>query len=112
MPYLLDTNVLLRLVERTHPLHTTVRTAIRSLRMSGEELFFTLQNLAEFWCVSTRPAVARGGLGLTPVQADREARRLERLFSLLPEDPAVYAEWRSILVTSGVSGVHVHDARL
>lgn len=70
MPYLLDTIVLLRLAERTHPLHPTVRNALRTLRASGEDLVFTLQNLAEFWCVATGPAVARGGLGLTPNQAD------------------------------------------
>lgn len=57
MAYLLDTNVLLRLAERTHPLQPVVRDALRSLRASGEELFFTLQNLAEFWSVATRPAV-------------------------------------------------------
>ena len=35
-----------------------------------------------------------------------------RLFPLLPDLPTLYAEWRRLVVTYGVSGVQVHDARL
>jgi predicted nucleic acid-binding protein len=31
---------------------------------------------------------------------------------LLPDTPAVYAEWKRIVVEHRVSGVKVHDARL
>jgi len=114
--YLVDTNVLLRFVARAHPLHQIVRTAVRKLRASGHKLRVTPQNFVEFWNVATRPA-ARNGFGLTPVEADRLLRLAERLFPLLPDSPVVYPQWRRLVVTFlvvtfGVSGVQVHDARL
>jgi predicted nucleic acid-binding protein len=38
--------------------------------------------------------------------------KIEGLLTLLPDTPAVYAEWKRIVVEYGVSGVKVHDARL
>jgi hypothetical protein len=32
--------------------------------------------------------------------------------TLLPDNEAVYREWRRIVVQYGISGVQVHDARL
>jgi predicted nucleic acid-binding protein len=61
--YLLDTNVLLRLVRRSEPQHATVRNALRKLRRSqGHLIRTTAQNFAEFWNVSTRP-VNQNGFG-------------------------------------------------
>jgi predicted nucleic acid-binding protein len=37
---------------------------------------------------------------------------IERQFLFLPEPEATYAQWRRIVMESGVSGVQVHDARL
>ena len=61
--------------------------------------------------MATRPA-DRNGWGLTPAEADRLLRLIEPLFPRLPDAPAVYAEWRRLVVTFAVSGVQVHDARL
>jgi hypothetical protein len=88
MPYLLDSNVLIRLLNPADPQHALVRGAVRLLRNDGEQLSFTSQNLVEFWSVCTRPASARGGYGLTVAQTDRKARWLERLFTLVPDSPA------------------------
>jgi predicted nucleic acid-binding protein len=71
----------------------------------------TPQNFVEFWNVATRPT-ERNGFGLVPADADRLLRLVERLFPLLPDSPAVYPEWRRLVVSFGVSGVQVHDARL
>ena len=111
MIYLVDTGVLLRLTDRRDPLHPTVRSAVRGLRRGGHLLYFTTQNGAEFWNVATRPST-RNGLGLSPDAADRSLRLLERLFPHLPDTPALYSEWRRLVVSFGVSGVQVHDARL
>ena len=54
----------------------------------------------------------RNGLGLTPGEADREASRLEGIFTLLPDVPAIYPEWRRLVVAHSVFGVRVHDARI
>lgn len=111
MVYLVDTNVLLRFAERTHPLHLSARTAVRKLRRGGHQLRVASQNCIEFWNVATRPA-DKNGLGLTPADADRLLRLIERLFPRLSDVPAMYPEWRRLVVTFGVSGVQVHDARL
>jgi predicted nucleic acid-binding protein len=111
MEHLADTNVLLRSVDQTHPMHWNATTALTSLLRSGARICVTSQNIIEFWSVCTR-ALDRNGLGLTPGEADREASRLEGLLTLLPDVPAIYPEWRRLVVAHSVSGVQVHDARI
>lgn len=111
MIYLVDTNVLLRLAQRTHPLYPIARTAVRRLRRDRHLLYITPQNCIEFWNVATRP-IGRNGLGLTPTDTDRLLRLIERLFPRLPDTPSMYSEWRRLVVAFDVSGVQVHDARL
>lgn len=109
--YLLDTNILLRLSKRDSPEFPLIRSALKTLRSQGAPLCYTAQNIVEFWNVSTRP-VDRNGHGLSIFEADEEVRRIEHVFSLLPDNDAIYREWRSIVVTHSVSGVQVHDAHL
>ncbi|HEU5015181.1 MAG TPA: PIN domain-containing protein [Roseiflexaceae bacterium] len=111
MRYLVDTNVILRFVNRRDPLHTTMRVAVRKLRQDGHQLCIAPQNCVEFWNVATRPTT-QNGYGLSTSEADTALRLIERLFPLLPEQPTVYAEWRKLVVQFSVSGVQVHDARL
>jgi predicted nucleic acid-binding protein len=109
--YLADTNILLRFVDRSHPLYPSIRAAIRKLRQDGHALRVTSQNCVEFWNVATRP-VGKNGFGLTPSDAHRLLQLIERLFPVLPDRSDVYQEWRRLVVAFGVSGVQVHDARL
>lgn len=111
MIYLVDKNVLLRLVDRTHPLHPSIRAAMRKLRHDGHRLQITPQNCVEFWNVATRPS-NRNGFGLSPNSVHQLLRLIERLFPLLPDMPTIYTEWRRLVLTFNVSGVQVHDARL
>lgn len=111
MVYLVDTNVLLRFADRRSPLHPIVRTVVRKLKSGGHRLQVAPQNCVEFWNVATRPN-SKNGFGLTPAEADRLLRLIERLFPLLPDMRTLYSEWRRLVVTFGVSGVQVHDARL
>lgn len=111
MIYLVDTNVLLRLADRDHPLHADIRASLRTLRADGHRLRATTQNFVEFWNVATRP-VPNNGFGLSTSQASAHLQLLERLFPLLHDSLATYAEWRRLVVRYGVSGVQVHDARL
>jgi len=55
-----DTNILVRAVERNHPMMRTARLSVRALVQKGEELCVTPQNIAEFWNVCTRPANLNG----------------------------------------------------
>ena len=111
MPYLADTNILLRLLQRGDPEHSVVRSSLRKLQQRREQVCYTAQNLVEFWRVCTRPASVNG-FGLSVAETDRRAKVIERLFTLLPDRPEIHAEWRNLVVDCAVSGVQVHDARL
>lgn len=111
MSYLADTNILVRSAQQNHPLHTETLEAVKALLSRGESVHIFAQNIIEFWNVCTRP-IDKNGLGLTPQQTAAEATRLEALLNLLPDTPAIYTEWRKLVVARAVSGVKVHDARL
>ena len=108
---LVDTNILLRITRRSDPQHKLVDTALVRLAGQGTTLHYTHQNIAEFWNAMTRP-VERNGIGLSVGETEREVRAIEAGMSLLPDNEAVYREWRRIVVRHSVSGVQVHDARL
>jgi len=109
--YLLDTNILLRLVQPDSPDYAALRRCTDFLWGQGAELFYASQNLAEFWNFCTRPA-DRNGFGFTVLETDERATQIESMFSLAPDSEATHREWRRIVVADGVSGVQVHDARL
>jgi len=112
MLVLVDSGILLRLLEPSDPQHAAIRGAVRVLRRAGDTLVTAAQNAAEFWNVRTRPVSARGGYGLSIADADRRLRIIERLFQVLPDRPAAYQAWRRLIVAHAVQGVQVHDARL
>jgi predicted nucleic acid-binding protein len=111
MPHLVDTNLLLRSAQAGHPQQEEALQAIAALLRRGEQVLITPQNLVEFWAVSTRP-VDRNGLGLTIEAAAAELARLQAYFPVLPETPALIAEWQQLVVTHRVIGLKVYDARL
>jgi len=112
MRYLLDTGVLLRLLNREADLHDVIRRAVRTLKQQRHECVSTLQNLCEFWNVCTRPQAARGGLGLTFDETLRRLRTIERVTTVLPELPTVTSRWKELVILHKVQGVQVHDTRL
>jgi predicted nucleic acid-binding protein len=111
MNYLLDTNILLRLIELAHPQHNEAKEALRILRQQNCVFYILLQNISEFWNVCTRP-LDKNGLGLAIAQVDLHLKRFERLFTILPETEEVYKNWRELVVNHSVSGVKVHDAKI
>lgn len=111
MRVLVDTNVLVRAVERRHPLMPIARQALQLLVEKGGELCVAPQNIAEFWNVCTRPVEVRG-LGNSIAATDRLTARIENLFTILPDTAEVFAHWRRLVVVHEVKGAKVHDARL
>lgn len=111
MPFLVDTNVLLRSVDPGHPMNSDAVNAVIALRDRGEQLYIVPQNLIEFWNVCTRP-IQRNGLGRTAIEAEAEINHLKQFFPLLLDNEAIYPEWERLVITYRVIGVNVHDARL
>jgi hypothetical protein len=111
MAILIDTNVLLRAVQTSHPMHEVALRAIEALLAGSDGLIIAVQNVAEFWNAATRP-LAANGLGMTVEQAGAEVKRLEGFFEVVSESAASYAAWKTLLMVHRVSGAQVHDARL
>lgn len=111
MAFLVDTNVLLRSVEPSHPMYGNASNAMNILLRRGERLCIVPQNLIEFWNVYTRPT-QRNGLGHTEKEAEAEINRLKTIFPLLLDSEGIYQEWERLVIAYAVRGINVHDARL
>jgi predicted nucleic acid-binding protein len=112
MRYLLDTGILVRLAHRSDPLNREIRETLNKIDAAGHTFVASTQNIAEFWNVCTRPAIARGGFGLSVNEARKRLRLLERFVNVLKEPDSAYEKWKSLLIAYQISGKAVHDARL
>jgi predicted nucleic acid-binding protein len=111
MSYLIDTSVLLRLVNSSDALHATALEAIVKLHRAQVPLYLTTQSLIEFRNVATRPTQV-SGLGLSSAEATVMSQVFETQFSLLDESPDFYVEWKRIVDGLRVIGTLVHEARI
>lgn len=107
---LLDTNIVLRLLDRSAPEHTLCINAIENLLLRGDAPCLAPQVLIEFWVVATRP-VDVNGFGWSEKQTTDAIDHLRALFALLPDTPAIFEIWLA-LVGVGVRGKRAHDAKL
>jgi predicted nucleic acid-binding protein len=111
MSVLIDSNVLLRRAQPTHAAHNSAVQSVAKLLASGTPVYFTPQNITEFWNVATRP-VENNGLGLPHATVLAELATIEDLLLLLPDSPAIFPEWKRLVTQYRVTGAKVHDARL
>jgi predicted nucleic acid-binding protein len=111
VPLLVDSNVLIFSIQQSHPRHEESIKALEFYLAANETVCVFLQNIAEFWNVCTRPA-DKNGLGLRVEETERRLSGLDPILSLLHDTPAVYPEWRMLVVKYAVKGIQVHDARL
>lgn len=109
--YLIDTNILLRIFQQDDPQHRLIGIVLDELECQGTESCFSLQNIAEFWNVCTRPA-KRNGFGLSIADANECVEYIEQTMTFLPDNEQVYSIWRELVIAHNVRGVQVHDARL
>jgi predicted nucleic acid-binding protein len=111
MRYLLDTNILLRLLDENSSQHALVSDTIAYLFSTQHNLLICPQSLAEFWAVASRPVVSNG-LGFETVQT-REAIEMFMLrFGMLFEKPETLGQWLELVTKYQVSGKPTHDAKL
>ena len=111
MDVLLDTNILVGVVNPASADYPLIWSAVEAVVDRGDRVCFISQNLVELWNVCTRPA-RYNGLGLSVKETDRRLRVLEADFLLLPDTERVHAEWRRLVVQYSVSVVQVHDTRI
>jgi predicted nucleic acid-binding protein len=107
---LADTNILLRVLQREHPMHPEAWDAVRVLH-TRKQLVLAPQNIVELWVVATR-SKEQNGLGLNPSRAAMYLSRLNRTFTVLLETPDIQQEWQRLVVAHQVSGKMAHDTRL
>lgn len=79
MPYLVDSNILLRWVKPDHVDYPLVASAIESILRADGTLCYTSQNLGEFWNACTRP-FDRNGYGLSPQEPTAAQNSLKEYF--------------------------------
>jgi predicted nucleic acid-binding protein len=111
MAILIDTNLLLRAVQPTHPMRASAVRALTTLMEREEPLMVSIQNIAEFWRVATRPE-SNNGLGFSAEETRDEVSRLEGFFDVVYENANSYAAWKALVTDYRVNGLQVHDARL
>ncbi|MDZ4656767.1 MAG: PIN domain-containing protein [Bythopirellula sp.] len=112
MSYLLDTGVLLRLVNKEDAQHVNINQAVEILSRRRERLFVTNQNIAEFWNVATRP-MTENGWGLSvEIAASSIQTGIEPICTVLREHSNHYSHLKKLLESYSVVGKQVHDARL
>lgn len=107
---LADSNILVHLTNYQSADYVQTRRAAYELRRDGTELYYTSQNLAEFWNVCTR--MGPGGLGVSIEEVASRVRRIESQLSYLAETISAENSLKDLLLRYRVQGVQVHDARL
>lgn len=111
MIFLVDTNVLVRLIQHSHAMQAEARKAATTLTRQGNQLSIIAQNLIEFWAVATRP-LANNGLALTIRETAAHLATFQKTFKLLHDTPDIFSEWERLVELHAVSGRQAHDARL
>lgn len=112
MAYLLDTGILLRLVDETDQQHVIVVDAVDVLIKRRDDLFITTQNIAEYWNVAMRPK-ANNGLELPTANALRLFDdSIAPICAVIAESASLPHEFKRLLFQYNVVGKQVHDARL
>jgi len=112
MAYLLDTGVLLRLVNEEDAQHEVVRLAAEMLASRRDRLVTTTQNVAEFWNVATRPPTDNG-LGISvEIVNDAIHAVIEPICTVVREHSRHFVELKRLLTFYQIVGKQVHDARL
>lgn len=111
MKIVLDSNVLLRVLQSDHPQSTTAESAIEFLESQGHTLCVLPQSLYEFWVVATRPVV-NNGLEYPAHVADAAIEDMCEQYQILRDERGILQRWRQLVKAENVLGKNAHDARI
>jgi predicted nucleic acid-binding protein len=92
MEYLLDTNVLIALLNAESPARRLATNTIAQLSAAGDRCWLAPQVLVEFWAVATRP-IAANGLNWTVEKTALQIQELLDSLPLLSETPELFRAW-------------------
>ncbi len=111
MRILLDTNIVLRLAQPSHSMHSVTRQAIVAFDYANVEMCLVPQVLYEFWSTATRPTGLPNGLGLPVSEVAQTLGELIDSYEFLDDDTGLFDRWRTLVATHAVQGKPSHDAR-
>lgn len=111
MNFVLDTNILARAAQPTHPMYREAVDSVDALILRGNTACLLPQVLCEFWAVATRPLSANG-LGMSFEEARNELERVRSLFLMRSDNPTIFPVWQKIVMDYRVMGKSGHDARI
>ena len=81
------------------------------LAIAGSRVFHAAEHVRVLERGDAGP-VANNGLGFSVALTLVELEKIERFLSVLPDSPAVYGEWKRLVVQHNVLGSKVHDTKL
>lgn len=97
MTILVDTNLLVAIVQPAHMHNVIAASSTTRLARAGHRLVIVPQNLYEFWTIVTRPAQVNG-LELDTPTARARTIQLKRSFALVGDIPGILGEWERLVV--------------
>lgn len=109
--YLLDTNIVLRIGNRSDSQYSLVKEAVDRLIARSDKCCLCAQVLIEFWVVATRPAQSNG-LGWTIETTRNELDQIVKAFSVVDEAAQIFPLWLNLVTDNAVMGKRAHDARI
>lgn len=101
--YLLDTNILLRVADKSSQEHHLVVKSVTKILENENQCVITAQVLVEFWVVATRPLNVNG-LGWTPEQTSEKINLFINQFILLAETPEIFSHWFNLVIKYNIKG--------
>lgn len=105
-----DTNVILRALQATLPLHVEATMLIANARQDGYELWVSRQVLREYIVQVTRPGVLS-----TPFDGEQVAEKIKLIratFQIADETEAVTDQLVALLKEFPTGGKQIHDANI
>ncbi len=111
MIILLDTNILLRLVDTSSPQHSIALNVVKQLESENHSLVIVPQIVYEYWVVATRPK-DKNGLGMPPDVAALAIEYWIENLRLFRDERGIFSFWQDLVKRYFVCGKNAHDARL
>ncbi len=109
---LLDTNILIHGNQEASPHFEKITSKLIELADKDEKLVICPQVLYEFYVVATRPVAARGGLGISNIDALSQINKFQSVYNFMDDPADLFSTWLHLIEQYGSAGVTGHDARL